>query len=52
LVGTSEITTAGMYSNQVLKVSELPLKYVAFSHCFRVEVGKRGVDVKGLYRVV
>ena len=39
-----------MYSNEIIKKTELPAKFVAFSHCFRKEAGK-GENSKGLYRL-
>lgn len=50
LIGTAEITVAGMFSGEILKKEALPAKYVAFSHCFRKEAG-RGDSSKGLYRL-
>lgn len=50
LIGTSEAPLAGMLANEVLHRNNLPLKYVAFSHCFRKEAG-RGAIAKGLYRL-
>lgn len=50
LIGTAEITVAGMFSGEILKKEALPAKYVAFSHCFRKEAG-RGESSKGLYRL-
>jgi len=52
LTGTAEVPLVGMYANRILPISDLPIKMVGLSHCFRVEVGRRGVEVKGLYRVV
>ncbi|KAF2258777.1 seryl-tRNA synthetase [Lojkania enalia] len=51
LAGTAEIPLAGMKANQTLEDSELPLKTVGVSRCYRAEAGARGVDTKGLYRV-
>lgn len=51
LIGTSEITLGGMYSNRILKSSELPLCIAGYSHCFRTEAGAAGQESKGLYRV-
>ena len=51
LAGTAEIPLAGMKANTILEESELPLKRVGVSRCFRAEAGARGVDTKGLYRV-
>jgi seryl-tRNA synthetase len=50
LIGTAEITVAGMFSGEIMKKEALPAKYVAFSHCFRKEAG-RGESSKGLYRL-
>lgn len=51
LVATSEITVGGMMRNKILSEEELPLKFVALSHCFRREAGSGGQESKGLYRV-
>jgi len=51
LIGTSEISTMGYYADDVLQHSELPVKHLAFSPCFRREAGSHGKDVKGLIRV-
>ncbi len=51
LVATAEITLGGMYANQVIDASELPLKLVGISHCFRTEAGAAGRASRGLYRV-
>jgi seryl-tRNA synthetase len=50
LIGTSEAPIAGMLANEMLYENQLPLKYVAFSHCFRKEAG-RGALAKGIYRL-
>lgn len=51
LAGTSEIPLAAYHSGQVLSEQELPIKWVAVSHCFRPETGHHGADSRGLYRV-
>lgn len=51
LAGTAEIPFAGSQANKTLKASELPLKFIGPSRCYRAEAGARGVDTKGLYRV-
>jgi len=51
MAGTAEIPLAGMYADQKVDVSSLPLKRVAVSRCYRAEAGNRGVETKGLYRV-
>jgi len=51
LAGTAEIPFAGSKAGRTLEASELPLKVVGPSRCYRAEAGARGVDTKGLYRV-
>jgi seryl-tRNA synthetase len=51
LIGTAEITLGGMHADMVLDESDLPLKYVGLSHCFRTEAGAAGRASRGLYRV-
>jgi seryl-tRNA synthetase len=51
LVGTAEIPLGGLYANKLLSKSELPIKLVGFSHCFRAEAGGLGQYNKGLYRL-
>jgi seryl-tRNA synthetase len=51
LAGTAEIPFAGSKANTTLAESDLPLKIIGPSRCYRAEAGARGVDTKGLYRV-
>lgn len=51
LVGTSEVSLASFYSNEVIENHNLPIKVCAHSSCFRREAGSHGKDTKGLYRV-
>ncbi len=51
LIATAEITLGGMWKDQVIDESKLPVKYVGLSHCFRTEAGAPGRDTRGLYRV-
>lgn len=51
LIATAEITVGGIHSGDILEEAQLPLKYVALSHCFRREAGSAGRESKGLYRV-
>lgn len=51
LIGTAEIPVGGIHMDSILPESSLPLKYVAFSHCFRTEAGAAGAATRGLYRV-
>lgn len=51
LAGTAEVPVTSYYANETLQEKDLPKKFVAFSPCFRKEVGSYGKDTKGLYRV-
>lgn len=51
LAGTGEVATMGYYLNEVLPKEQLPVRFLAFSPCFRREAGSHGKDVKGLIRV-
>lgn len=51
LIATSEVTLAGIHSDEVLKSADLPKYYAGYSHCFRREAGAYGKYSKGLYRV-
>ena len=51
LIGTAEITLGGMHADEILDESDLPVKYVGLSHCFRTEAGAAGRASRGLYRV-
>jgi seryl-tRNA synthetase len=51
LAGTGEVATMGYHMDETLTKAELPKKYLAFSPCFRREIGAHGKDTKGLIRV-
>ncbi len=51
LIGTAEVSTMGYYADEVLDIKEFPIKWLAFSPCFRREAGSHGKDTKGLIRV-
>jgi seryl-tRNA synthetase len=51
LVGTSEVAMAAYHSDEILDGGSLPLRYAAFSPCFRKEAGSHGKDTKGIIRV-
>ena len=51
LVGTSEVPLAGMHADEILDPADLPLRYAAFSTCFRREAGTYGKDTQGIFRV-
>jgi seryl-tRNA synthetase len=51
LIGTSEVSVMGYYADEVIEKSQLPVKFLGFSPCFRREAGSHGKDTKGLIRV-
>jgi len=51
LIGTSEVPLCAYHSEEFLDAGSLPLKYTAFSTCFRREAGTYGKDLGGMFRV-
>jgi seryl-tRNA synthetase len=51
LVGTSEVPLAAYHSDEILDADRLPLRYAAFSPCYRKEAGSYGKDTTGIIRV-
>jgi seryl-tRNA synthetase len=51
LVGTSEVPLAAYHSDEILDAGSLPLRYAAFSPCYRKEAGSYGKDTRGIIRV-
>ena len=51
LVGTSEVPMAAYHSDEILDADALPLRYAAYSPCFRKEAGSHGKDTRGIFRV-
>lgn len=51
LSGTSEAPLAGMHSGEIIPLDSIPLRYSAFSSCFRREAGTYGRDTRGIIRV-
>ena len=51
LIATSEHPMAAMYMDETIPVSELPIKLIGVSPCFRREIGTHGKYTKGLFRV-
>lgn len=51
LVGTAEVPMAAYHSEEILDADELPLRYAAFSPCYRREAGSYGKDTRGIFRV-
>lgn len=50
LIPTSEVSLNGMHTDEVLKEEELPLRYTAYTPCFRREAGAAGSQERGLIR--
>jgi seryl-tRNA synthetase len=51
LVPTSEVALANIHRDEILDVDDLPIRYAAYTACFRREAGSHGKDVRGLNRV-
>lgn len=51
LVGTSEVPLAGYHADEILDLSNGPLRYAGWSSCFRREAGSYGKDTRGIIRV-
>ena len=51
LTGTSEVALAGFHMEEILEAEALPLRYAAYSTCFRREAGAAGKDTHGMFRV-
>jgi seryl-tRNA synthetase len=50
LIGTAEIPLTNMHRDEILDADQLPLRYVAYSACFRREKMSAGRDVRGIKR--
>jgi seryl-tRNA synthetase len=50
LVPTAEVPVTNLHRDEVLEEARLPLRYSAFTACFRSEAGSYGKDVRGLIR--
>ncbi|MEG2174139.1 MAG: serine--tRNA ligase [Oscillospiraceae bacterium] len=50
LIPTAEVPVTNMHRDEILDASQLPLKYCAYSACFRAEAGSAGRDTRGLIR--
>ena len=51
LAGTGEVATMAYFMNETVDKKEFPMKFLAFSPCFRREAGSHGKDTKGIMRV-
>ena len=50
LIPTAEVPVTNYHRDEILEGSQLPLRYCAFSPCFRSEAGSYGKDTKGIIR--
>lgn len=50
LIPTAEVPVTNMHRDEILDGNTLPLKYAAYSACFRAEAGSAGRDTRGLIR--
>jgi seryl-tRNA synthetase len=50
LIPTAEVPVTNMHRDEILSGEELPIKYAAYSACFRSEAGSAGRDTRGLIR--
>lgn len=51
LIPTAEVPVTNLHRGEILAAGQLPLKYTAYSPCFRREAGAAGKDTRGLLRV-
>jgi seryl-tRNA synthetase len=51
LVGTSEVSIAGYHADEIIDLSDGPLRYAGWSTCYRREAGSAGKDTRGIIRV-
>jgi seryl-tRNA synthetase len=50
-IPTAEVPVTNLHKDEILNAGELPIKYCAYSACFRREAGSYGKDTKGFLRV-
>lgn len=50
LIPTAEVPVTNMHRDEILDGKQLPIKYCAYSACFRAEAGSAGRDTRGLIR--
>lgn len=51
LIPTAEVPLTALRSNEILAAGDLPLRYTAWTPCFRKEAGAAGKDTRGLIRL-
>ncbi len=50
LIPTAEVPVTNFHADEILEYDKLPIKYVAYSACFRSEAGSYGKDTRGMIR--
>ena len=50
LIPTAEVPVTNLHRDEILEEASLPLRYTAYTPCFRAEAGSHGRDVRGLIR--
>ena len=50
LIPTAEVPVTNLHRDEILESKKLPIKYCAYSACFRAEAGSAGRDTRGLIR--
>ncbi len=50
LIPTAEVPVTNLHRDEILEEAQLPVKYCAFTPCFRSEAGSYGKDTKGMIR--
>lgn len=50
LIPTAEVPVTNLHATEILREEDLPLRYVAYTPCFRSEAGSYGKDTRGLIR--
>jgi seryl-tRNA synthetase len=51
LIPTSEVPVTNLHRDEILEADDLPIRYAAYSPCFRREAGAAGKDTRGILRV-
>jgi seryl-tRNA synthetase len=51
LIPTSEVPVVNLHRGEILDASDLPIRYCAYTPCFRREAGSYGKDTRGMIRV-
>ena len=51
LIPTAEVPVTNIFRDVIVKIEEFPIKYTAYTPCFRREAGSYGKDVRGLNRL-